>query len=301
MIDGFDSSVHQFLLGLEGTNRRLQRAQQQISSGLRVSIASDDPDAVSDILQTRAEVASVSQSKTNLGSVKTEVDTAEQVTGLAIKVVEQARDAGAQGSNGLVDATQRQLLASKVDSYLSQLVNLSGTRVDGRYLFSGDQDQQTPYTIDLPQASPVSTYAGSPATRQVRDANGNQISISRTAQQIFDSPGAGESVFSALLKLRAGLQQNDPAMILAAQSDVSTALDHLNAEQSQYGIMQDQINSAIDQASQRGTQLQTQLSNLEDADVAAAAMELTQAILHQTATLSARSRMPQESLFSYLV
>ena len=47
MLDPIDSSSNQFLLAMDGLNKRLDRAQQQVSSGKRIQTASDSPDNTS--------------------------------------------------------------------------------------------------------------------------------------------------------------------------------------------------------------------------------------------------------------
>lgn len=300
MIDNYGASIRQFLQDLQVNNQRLQQAQQQISSGVRVARASDDPNAVVDIIQTRTVLSSISQVSLNFSRVKTEVDTADQVLTDAIKVVEQARTSGAQGATDLADAAQRQLLAKQVESALSSLVHLAATKVEGRYIFSGDNDQVSPYTIDFTQATPVGAYAGTSSTRQVLDDSGNPLTIARTAQQIFEGTTPGENVFASLMNLRDALLQDNTAAILSAQASVSSALDHLNTEQGLYGKMQNEVAAAINGADQQKARLQVQLSSLEDADAVEAAMELSRAVVQQQAALSSRARLPQTSLFNFL-
>ena len=60
------------------------------------------------------------------------------------------------------------------------------------------------------------------------------------------------------------------------------------------------VNDAIDQASKTELRLKAQIANLEDADMAQAALELTSASIQQNASLQSRARMPRTSLFDFL-
>lgn len=300
MIDGLDTGAQRFLSALDTIQRRVTRAQNEISTGLRIQTASDDPDVVSELLQTRADLQHATQIAANMTRVKAEVDTGEAALSSATKIIEAARVAGAQGVSGTQTAQSRQVLAAQIGSYLDQMVQISATRVEGRYIFSGDSDQQAPYTIDLTQSTPVSSYAGSASTRQALDENGTPFAIARTAQQLFDAPSPSQNVFGALTALRNGLLNNDDSAIRTALQNVSTAGDYLQQGLQAYGQFQTRTAAAADGVQQRLNRLEAQLSALQDADITEAALELTQARVSQEAALSARARMPQSSLFNYL-
>ena len=76
--------------------------------------------------------------------------------------------------------------------------------------------------------------------------------------------------------------------------------NHLIAEQSFYGTVQNRIQSADNYASSMSVRLQTQLSQTEDSDVTSAALELTQATTQLQAAFQMRAKMPHNSLFDYL-
>ena len=66
------TAANQFLTNLFALEQRLNKSNQQVSSGLRVQTVSDDPAVVSEILQLNARIANNNQVKTNLGQVQTE-------------------------------------------------------------------------------------------------------------------------------------------------------------------------------------------------------------------------------------
>lgn len=300
MISSLDPQSQDFLNNLNRITDRMSRAQQQLSTGLRMNTVSDYPDQVSPLLQARAELASTEQIQTNLGRVKTEVDAGEQAMEQVVLLMEQARIAGAQGANSTTTADTRAQLATQVGSILESLVGLSNTTVDGRYIFSGDSDQQAPYSIGLTQTNPVSSYQGSAATRQVQHPNGSRFSVSKTAQEIFDSANASENIFVSVNNLRLALQNNDETAINSALQDVITAGKYANAQLAYYGNVQNSVANATDFGQKLQVQLQTEISSLQDADATQAIVELNQAAIQQQAALQSQARMPRSTLFDYL-
>lgn len=316
MIDAIEPSAASFLANLERIHQRAARAEQQISSGSKVTQPSDEPDRVQDLLVTRAHLEQVTQIRTNLGRAKAEADTAEQVLSEAMQVLDRAAEIGVEGANSLKTPETRSTLAVEVQGILEHLVAIAGTTVEGRYLFSGDNDQVAPYTLDLAQPNGVSAYAGSDATREMMHPAGTRFALSRTAQEIFDSSEAGKNVFAAVNALRLALATGptvppgDPdyqaqcAAQTAAIGDallaVRSARDHLSAELAHAGVVQNRVDNAIEFAGKLELRERTALSNLQDADIAAAALELSQAQTHQQAALQARAMLPKTSLFDYL-
>jgi flagellar hook-associated protein 3 FlgL len=214
--------------------------------------------------------------------------------------MDRAATLGAQGANGTTDAQTRQALAGELGSVLEQLVSTANTTVQGRYIFSGDSDQTAPYSIDLTQSSPISAYQGSPSTRQIQSGDGSLFSVGQNAQQIFDSPNAQQNVFVSVNNLRQALLNNDSAGINSAMSDVQNAGTYLNQQLAFYGTVQDRVTSALNFGQTYVTQLQSQLSGIQDADEAQAITEFTQAQTQLQAALTSRAQLPRTSLFNFL-
>jgi flagellar hook-associated protein 3 FlgL len=300
MISSLNASAQSFIAGVNQIQQRAQRAQQELTTGLKINQVSDAPDQIANIWQTRSSLDQVQQIDSNLGRVQTEVDTAQGVLQSAVTLVERAQTLGAQGANGTTTAQARQDLAGELGSILQQLVSTANTTVEGRYVFSGDSDQKAPYSIDLTQSSPISGYQGSAATRQVQSPDGTVFSVGQTAQQIFDSSNAQQNVFVSINNLRQALLNNDSAGTLSAVGDVQTAGAYLNQQLAFYGTVQNRVTSGLNFGQNYQTQLQTQLSGIEDADETQSITELTQSQTQLQAALASRAQLPQKSLFDFL-
>jgi len=300
MLSSLDASAQVFLRGMDQIQLRSQRAQRELTTGLKINTVSDAPDQIANLWQTRSELSQTQQIDTNLGRVQSEVDTAESSLSSAVTLIERAQTLGAQGVNGTTTAQTRQDLADELGAVLQQLVSTANTNVAGRYIFAGDSDQQAPYSIDLTQPTPVSAYQGSAATRQVQHPDGSQFSVSKTAQDIFDSPVASPNVFVSISNMRRALLNNDQTAAAAAMGDIQTAGSYLNQQLAFYGTVQDRVASATAFGANYETQLKTQLSGLEDADLSQSIIDLTQAQTQQQAALASRSKLPKTSLFDFM-
>jgi flagellar hook-associated protein 3 FlgL len=219
--------------------------------------------------------------------------------------MDQATQIAAQSSNTMQTPATMQTLALQVQSLMSQMVALSQTQVQGRYIFSGDDDQNPSYQLDPTSPTGVLQLTTAGATRQIQDPEGGTFQASLTAQQIFDNQAstggpAPDNVFNALNSLYLALQSNNQAGITAAQNMINQASQHLNNSQGFYGNVETQIQNASSYVATYTTQLKTQISTMQDADVTSAALQLTQASTQLQAAFQSQSKMPTTSLFSFL-
>ncbi|MCC6390023.1 MAG: hypothetical protein IT167_05430, partial [Bryobacterales bacterium] len=205
MLNGLPPSAEKFLIDVNRLQRRNERAQQQITSGLKLSKVSDRPDDISRLLSARAGLDRVHQVQLNLGRVKVEADSAENALENAVSLVERARVLASQGSGGQQNASARTQVAGELQGILERLVSVASTAVEGRYIFSGDNDQVAPYGLDPAAPGGVTAYQGAASTRQVADASGLQFTVAQTADNIFDSADPETNVFQAVNGMRRAL------------------------------------------------------------------------------------------------
>ena len=301
MISNLNATNSEFLANLNAIKVRMDRAQKQLTTGLRINDASDSPDQISELLSARSSLASTQTTNQNLSRVKTEVDSAEAALGQASTAIEQARVLGTQGANTTTSADTRKTLGDQIGSLIEQLVGISRTTVEGRYVFSGDSDQTPSYTVDLTQPNPISNYQGSPnATRQVQHPNGTTFTLAETAQQIFDAPSASDSVFSSLTALRSALLNNDTAGISSALDTLGTASTYFERQHANYGTAQNRVAEATTYGASLELNLQTQIGSIQDADLTQSILELQQSQTAQKAALQSKASITPQSLFDFL-
>lgn len=306
MISTISGAQQLYLANLDRTQNQMQTAELQLSSGLRVQQASDDPTVITEIIQINSAIAGSQQLQTNLNGVTTELNSADTALQSAVQNLDNAVSLGTEGASLTTSATDRANLATAVNGILENLVGLSQTEVNGRYIFTGGDDTQPQYQLDSTQADGVLQLSNTPNTRVIEDGNGSPISVSMTAQQIFDArdsngnPTSG-NVFAAVSALQTALQNNNTAQITQAVSLLQSASDTVNSALQFYGGVENRISDATALAQKFQTQQQTQLGQLQDADIPAAALQLSQTQIDEQAALSSQAKIEQtQNLFSYL-
>jgi flagellin-like hook-associated protein FlgL len=305
MVSSLSPASQIFLADLARLESRTTAAQEQILSGFKVETAADAPDQISQLLQLESQLAANAQAGTNLTNVKAEVDTGESAVSTAIQLLDQANTLGAQGASSTVTAAARTGIAAQVQSIQDQLVRITATTAQGRYIFGGDQDAAAPYQLNLANANGVDRLTNSAATRQIQDAGGASFSVAQTAQDIFDHRNpddslASDNVFAALNSLRVALTNNDTPGIATAISALHTSASHVNSELSAYGVAQDRVAAAIGDQQNRAVALKGQISTIRDADQTAAVLALGAGSTQQQAALAGEAKISKENLFSFL-
>jgi flagellar hook-associated protein 3 FlgL len=298
-----DPRSDRFLADLDRIDDRMSRIQREISSGYRVSRPSDEPGQVIDILQLRSDVSRATTINTNLDRVTAEVDTSEAAMRVAVQLVERARTLAAEAATST--ATNRQAVALEVQQISQQIVDITKTVSEGRFVFSGDKDQSLTYAFDWSQPGGVVQLTTTTNTRQVEDVNGSRFNIAKSSSELFDARNsdgtvANENVFYALHALGTALENDDATQVQSAAALISDSLDHLGRQLTFYGHVQNRIENAKTLTLSSLNARKEELSRAQDTDVAQALVDLSTIKVHHEAALGAQSQQPRSSLFDYL-
>ena len=305
MISNLNQASEAFLANIARVQRSVDQASRQVSSGKRVNVASDDPGNIDTIMQLQTGDPRNRQIQSNLAVVAADANAADTALTSATKLMDRARTLAAQGSSFSMDASGRQSIASEVESLLEQMITISRTTVQGRYVFGGDQDATPPYDLDLTADNGAARLTNAAATRRVEDASGGSFAVSKSAQEIFDLRDSDDNlatgnVFAALNSLRNALLANDVSQIATANGAIQAASDHLYVSQAFYGTVQNRIQDAANYADAYSARLKIELGQKQDADITAAALAITQGNTELQASFAMQAKMPRNTLFDFM-
>src|SRR5689334_22688957 len=122
MISNLDANSQIFLANLNRVERRLSEANTQVSSGKKLSAASDAPDEVVALMQLRTDQQRIEQIESNLTLAKTNASAADSALAGATQLMDTAVELAAQGANATQTAATRQAIAQQVESILQEVV-----------------------------------------------------------------------------------------------------------------------------------------------------------------------------------
>lgn len=298
VVDSFGDNTALFIADLNATQSRVDSLNNQITSGYRISQASDDPGAVEPILTTQAEITRITQVQTNLTTVTTEVQSADSALQSANNLLDSALTLAEQGSSTTATPTAMTSAAQQVQLILQQMVGLANTNANGRYVFGGDASGTAPYAYDASAPNGVDQLSTASSTRVIEDASGNQLNPLPTASDVFDASGA--SVFASLSALITALNSGNATNVQNAIAGIQASQTQVSGQLASVGNAETWLQNGLNNAASMLTSLQQQLSSLRDTNMPAAISELTLAQTSEQASLEAEGQMPRQSLFNYL-
>lgn len=305
MSTSIDQRSESLLLAIERINSRIESAQVQMSSGYRINKASDDPANTGLVITIQSMLSKSAQARLNMNRYSAEVNSAEASLSIAVDLIDRAIELAARAASDTFEADRRSL-SSHARDLLQQMLGLASTSVEGRHIFSGGNDAQGPYILDL--ANPptgVSAQSQFTPPRTILDATGVALPSALTADTIFNATDAvgnplPENAFAALNQLRLALENDDTSEVQAALSNLQTASSHMNRQLAHYGALQQRLADARTVAEKFELGWATALSSVRDADIPAAAIELTQSKVNLQAAYSAAAQDQRLSLFDFL-
>jgi flagellar hook-associated protein 3 FlgL len=305
MFPGINAEGQQFVANLNQIQSALNNAQQQISTGLNLNQPSDAPDEVSPALQLLTQIDQNQSMNTNLTVVQANVNAAQTALSSSVDLLQSASTLAVEATGPSETADTRAGMAQTVAGLIQQMVANSQTQLAGQYVFSGDQTGAPVYQLDLNATNGVDKLATPTNTNLVQLPNGTRVSVSLTADNVFDQTDANgnataNNVFAALNGLRTALLNNDTTGITNSMTTLQSASSYMNNQLALTGNAQNTLSSALTDNQNDNVQLQTRLSSLRDANMTEAITALTQSQTQMQAALSAQARMPTTTLFSFL-
>ena len=299
------SSQYQTLINisLQQNQERINYLTQQMSSGLRIQLPSDDPIGNVRISRLTREQAMVTQYQDNIATVKVRLLKNENYLSSMVTDMGQARDLlvwAADGSNAPDDlnAMTQSLIAMR-DSVL-YTANLKDQ--EGRYMFSGTATDLPPIKYD-PTAAPGSrySYVGNTDTQNVVVGNGVTQAANVDVKNLEVWLNKIDQVISSLST--PGVSPNDPAVRAIVNDGLGgtdDGMDLLSGKIAIFGGAQNILTTLSGNLANVSLSNDMALSDLKKTDMGAAAIDLNGYQTALQATYKAYAKVGNLSLFDLL-
>ena len=282
---------------IQQSEQSLQTAMNQLSSGKRVSLPSNDPLAFSENLQSLAASASVDTYTANADSVLSTAQQADSALSSVITSLTQAISLGTEGGSSTLTTSQRAGLAEQVQGLVADIASQANLSVGGTALFAGTSGSETPFAADTTSANGY-VYQGNEGTNFTAIGEDLQVNVNVPGDAIFmNSDG---NVFGSLQQMITALQSGSASDLSSATAAISTAISHIGQVRAVYGGVVNQLDAQNNVLSQETLSLTAQQTALTGIDTATAATNLSQAQTTNSAVLAMAAKILPESLLSYL-
>ncbi|MCY8721439.1 flagellar hook-associated protein FlgL, partial [Bacillus sp. S10C12M] len=125
---------------------KLDKLQSQISSGKKITKASDDPVVAMKSLKYNTQLSQVQQYQSNASQAFTWLENTETNITEGIDILSKVKELAIQAKNDTNGEAERQAIGVEVKQLKEQLLNIANTQVNGRYIFNGTNSDKPPVT-----------------------------------------------------------------------------------------------------------------------------------------------------------
>jgi len=280
---------------IQQSEQALQTALQQVSTGKRVNLPSDDPTASAALVQNLTQYANDDQYTANADSALSQAQAADQALSQTVTLLNQAISLGTEGANSTTSSSQKQEIATQVEGILSSVASQANATFSGVSLFGGTANANVAFTSD---GSGGYTYNGNSDVNYVAVGATLNVQTNVPGNQIFQQSGA--SALGSLQQLATALTSGTSAEIGTATDAVTSALDYVSQQHAIYGNSINQLTAQQTYLSQDQVTLTSQQQSLVGIDTATAAENLAQAETQNSAILEAAAKVLPTTLLNYL-
>jgi flagellar hook-associated protein 3 len=121
---------------------RMDKYQNQLATGKKISVPSDDPVVAARALKLRTDVAEVDQYQKNVKDAQSWMEITEDSLAKIGDVLQKTRELTVQGANGTNTTDDTKKINEEIKQLRTQILHLGNSTYAGRYIFSGYKTDQ---------------------------------------------------------------------------------------------------------------------------------------------------------------
>jgi flagellar hook-associated protein 3 FlgL len=183
----------QFLAAINALESGIGQTQNQMSSGLQFTTASQNPTAAGSVNNYEQALAQSQQYGTNATSAQTNLNTEDNALSQVQTQLQSLRDLALEANSGILTSSNLSAIATQAAQIQNSLLSLANTtNGNGEYIFGGFDAQTQPFTLSATGA----TYNGDQGQRQVQIAAGQTVADGDNGDTVFNQIKTGNGTFA---------------------------------------------------------------------------------------------------------
>lgn len=292
---------------LQGRLEAFERSQSELGTGKRIIKPSDDPTGSRRAMSLRSSMKAQEQFLSNISDAKGWLNNADSQLASATERLDRVRQLTVDASS-MTEPQERQAIATEIREIRGELQAIANTKHMGRPLFGGYAAGDA-VTYDEAATPPyAATGADEAVTRRVSDSETVTVNVTAHDWLGFDEAvstdpdtGADQNTLAFLDRLAQDI--SDGAMgpdVSEELAGVDAALERVASSRSDIGAATNRVESAESRATSLQLTQRTELSDVEDVDIAEGVMELQVQESAYQATLQALAKALPPSLGAFL-
>ena len=290
------------LYNIQRSRSLLDSIQEKIASGKNYNRPSDDPVAARLLVGINDKLTAGEQFDNNIKKAEIWLKmTNTAMTGM-YNYVNQAKSVAASMSSGSTDVNIRNSAVSQLQAIKQQLIDMGNTQLNGVYIFAGGGGASLstpPFTAGTPVV-----YNGDTRELNVEISPGSKEKMNMVGRHLLTAVGGDPygsiNVFNTIDQLITDITANNIPGIQTGMQNLYQAGIQLESAQTVVGTRLLRLEGAANMNSSTKSTLQTVFGNVQNADYAKLAVEMSQQQTAFEATLSSTAKISQMSLLDFL-
>jgi len=282
---------------LADITRDLNSASETVITGKRLNTLSDDPMGMIRAAGIKSTLSGLKQMDRSISLGNSWLTTSESALTQAQDLISESKTLALQMANAPINSENREDAAVMVQHITEQMMALANTRVEDRYIFSGNHTDIPSFAVETDEFDVTVEkiiYQGDNQPFSIKIGTGGMTEIGGDGEQIFSQ------IFDTLAAFKTALESDDVDGINDAIAALDEDFNRLNSEISAVGSRMTRLDmkSAIFQEMKINET--EKLSAVEDADIIEAITRLEQMQLSYQAALSSSSKLMSMNLLDFL-
>ncbi|MGO8828697.1 MAG: flagellar hook-associated protein FlgL [Steroidobacteraceae bacterium] len=183
----------QFLTALNQLESNISTTQNDISTGLSFTTASQNPVAAGLVSGYNQVLAQSQQYTANGNSAQSSLNTEDSALTQVQNALQSLRDLALEANNATETAQDRSAIATQAQQIQGTLLALANTQDgSGNYIFGGFATQAQPFALSATGA----TYSGDQGQRQVQIGAGQTVVVGDNGDLVFNQIKTGNGTFN---------------------------------------------------------------------------------------------------------
>ena len=280
---------------VQARQAELARLREQ-SGGLRVNRPSDDPAAFGQARRMEQMVGRYDTYLRTISSSRDWINHTERALGQLVEVFVQVSEEGVRAANDTISTTDRELIASRLESLLGEAVDSLNARHGNEYLFAGNRTGTAPFDADGNPTGDATELGG---TRKRDIGPGSEIDINISGTRLNNDP-SGHGIAGTLRNLVDAVRAGDQALMQSALEDVTSVRDHVSSLVTDTGNTARRLTLAEDNLREANLLAESRRSEIEDIDLLENLLAIQRAETSLQAALQVTARTIQHSILDFL-
>jgi flagellar hook-associated protein 3 FlgL len=276
------------------------KLQEQIATGKKITAASDDPVAFSDLALLKARDVRLAQYKRNIDNARQTLTLEDSSLQQASNLLTRVKELAIQGSNDSLSPSDRQLVAIEVRGLEDSLLQIANTQDSNGLPVFGGFSSGRPFERQLDGSIEYTKGDANKTQQQVGDDS--FVTVGFSGHEVFNrvpmGSGASKSVFDIVKAVGDALGNGKTP--LTPNDDIAKALDHIISQQAEVGSRLSLLDNADQKLLDSQTATTAQISTLQDTVIEKAVTELQKKLTTLDAAQTSFVKIAQLSLFNYL-